>query len=435
MGERLVSSQARRNVLYTGIFAVVSAGVSFVSYSVGLRYLGLASYGLWFALSAVISLAQLGNLGLAPAVTKFVAEHFQQGRVDLVRATVASGVLLSALAMGSMALLLLLFRDLALGLLDLEPIYFGEARSLLPWVALLSAYTVVAQIGPAVLTGLGRSDQTALVLIGNRLVSLATAWLLLASGWGIWSLLIGNLVGTCFLQLVTYLLARRICPIPLLGFRDIHRPGLPALLRFGSGVAGSNAAQMAFMPLNRILLTRFVGVEAVPIFEIAWTGAIQVRHLLNTPLQALMPDFSASVAVLDQARVRHLMRQAYRVLFLLSSPLYLGLFTFAPWGLTIWLGQDFSRQATDPFRLMLVGSFINLLTTPIQLQLLGRGMTRDLFVGTLLQTAINALVALLLAFAGVLSPFSLSFSSTLGFAGMTAWLLFRGRSARLVPAP
>ena len=53
-----------------------------VSYPFYIGRLGYRTYGIWIALSVIISMAQLGNLGMSQALVKRVAENFEKRRFE-----------------------------------------------------------------------------------------------------------------------------------------------------------------------------------------------------------------------------------------------------------------------------------------------------------------------------------------------------------------
>ncbi len=76
---RFGGSQFNRNMGAGSIMALVGACLSVLSYPIYLHYLGYHRYGLWLVLSVVVSVAQLGNLGIPWALMKLVAGDHGRG--------------------------------------------------------------------------------------------------------------------------------------------------------------------------------------------------------------------------------------------------------------------------------------------------------------------------------------------------------------------
>ncbi len=64
-----------------------------IAYPVYLHFLGYEQYGLWLVLSTILVMAQLGNLGISPALLKLVAEDFAVGDIDGVYKYISCGML------------------------------------------------------------------------------------------------------------------------------------------------------------------------------------------------------------------------------------------------------------------------------------------------------------------------------------------------------
>ncbi len=78
--KRLISSQLRVNIASGFVTTAVNVLLMVVSYPLYLHYLGYEKVGVWLLLSSVQNFAQLGVLGIGPALTKLVAE--ERGRED-----------------------------------------------------------------------------------------------------------------------------------------------------------------------------------------------------------------------------------------------------------------------------------------------------------------------------------------------------------------
>src|SRR4030042_1593779 len=81
MIKKLLSSQLRINMASGMVTTVLNIAVMVAGYPIYLHFLGYEKYGVWLVLATVLTFAQLGNLGIGPAVMKLVAE--EHGRNDI----------------------------------------------------------------------------------------------------------------------------------------------------------------------------------------------------------------------------------------------------------------------------------------------------------------------------------------------------------------
>jgi Na+-driven multidrug efflux pump len=188
MIKRLFSSQLRINMVSGAATTIGNLLVAAISYPLYLRFLGYEKYGVWLILSTVMTFAQLGNLGLGPAVMKLVAE--ERGRRNLVEiqryVTTALALLFIS---GSIVLVVLLsMMGPIISVFNLNQQNSGIVLWLLPYIGCLSIYVFMVQALGSALSGLGRMDLANYIQTLGMVVQLVVSGLLLWVGFGIRSL-------------------------------------------------------------------------------------------------------------------------------------------------------------------------------------------------------------------------------------------------------
>ena len=436
--ERLaVGSQLRRNFTVTTVLNGVGMIASLISYPIYLKYLTLQQYGLWIALSAVISVVQLGGFGIAPAVTKYVAEECARGDIKAARAYSNSAFTLLTISGVSVALFATGCRGAVADLLKLPSDTYTLAKHLVPFVAFLSAYTFITQAPTGTLAGLGRQDQVAYIQGFARVVTLGASWATLMSGLGVWGLVMSNLAGLLVTHIWTGLMIRRAWPYRGIKL-EFDGPRMRRMFRYGIGMMGSGLMLTMLHPLNRIILSRYGSVAVLPIFEIAYGGAMQIRSVFASAMTAMLPEFSRVDALGDSQRVRALIRRLYKIIYFAALPPQVLVFLLAPLMLKVWLRSGFVTDQVTPFRVMLIGSFFSLLGVPGYYYLAAIARVRVIFASHALQSALNVMIAggFLLSLGGI-GPSQLSIAVSFGLAASTVLLVFctlRTQAARAAQA-
>jgi O-antigen/teichoic acid export membrane protein len=153
------------------------------------------------------------------------------------------------------------------------------------------------------------------------------------------------------------------------------------------------------LPFNRFIIARSLGLKAVTVFEIAYSGSMQIRALLDSGFRALIPEVSA-LATLPAAdrrtRLRRLDRQSTLVVLALGVPAYAALAVLAEPLLRVWLRGGFVPELTGAFRIMLVASFVSLVGVPAYYFLLSVGAARWCLWAHVVQAAGNVTLLLIL---------------------------------------
>jgi O-antigen/teichoic acid export membrane protein len=392
-------SQLRRNMVSGVVTTVINTVVMVVAYPIYLHYLGYEKYGVWLVLATVLTFVQLSNLGIGPAVMKLVAEEYGRGNTKGIQSYVTTAIWTLAVT-GCIALVvLILLAKPIIGLFKLGPENAALAERFLPYIGILTVYAFLTQILTAALSGMGRMDQANYRDSASRVISLGVTAVLLIYGYGIVSLLIGTATNYLLIHITSILLIRKIVSLHILKFNwDIER--FKKLVGFGGAVLGSSIVNMLFSPFNKLMLSRYAGVSTIPIYEIAFTGSMQIRCLAEVGLRALMPEISrigGNMTTEARNRISQLNSRAMKLIFLLGIPMYGAIILVATPLLKIWLGQKFVEELPWPFRIMLVSAFVSLLGIPAYYTFLGLGRVRYILTTHIILSGVSALIVLAMA--------------------------------------
>ncbi len=271
---------------------LVNIAVLAVAYPMYLHFLGYEQYGVWLVLSTVLTFAQLGNLGIGQAVMKLVAEEYGRHDLEAAQQYMASALVILAASGVVVFAVILFFRVPIVALFKLSEENARTVSWMLPYMACLSIYVFIVQAINAMLSGFGRMDLANYAQAGGRLVAVLVAGFLLFLGAGIKGLLIGSAASYIFIHIASLALIRRMAPIRILRTGNLRLARMRQLLGFGSGVLGTSLLSMLLSPFNKVMLSRYAGVASIPIYEIAYTGSMQIRGLAEAGIRALMPEVS-----------------------------------------------------------------------------------------------------------------------------------------------
>jgi O-antigen/teichoic acid export membrane protein len=386
-------------MFYGAVTTLANTIVVAVGYPIYLHFLGYEQYGVWLALSTVLSFAQLGKLGLDIAVMKLVAEEYGRRNIDAVQRYVTSAI---AIVTGSGAVamcLIILFREPIVAIFRLSEQNSSTALWLLPYVACLSVYVLIANVCSAIVSGLGRMDVANWSQSLGQVAGLVCTVILLGFGWGVKSLLVSSALSWILVHAVSIVYVRRITGRMLLRWDAVDGRMCGRLLRFGGGLFGGSLIQMLLHPFNKVVLSRYVGVSSLPTYEIGSRLSQLTISLLSRILRPLVPEISrltADPTVLSTDRIRLVDRKAMRVALFSGAVCYPVLLLTAEPLLALWLGAASSRELLNVVRIMLFGSFLTIPGVPAYLTVMGLGRVRHILGAQALQAIANFLMVLLL---------------------------------------
>jgi len=192
---RLLHSQLRINMASGVATTAINTVLMAVGYPLYLHFLGYERYGVWLVLATVLTFAQLGNLGIGPAVMKLVAEEHGRSDIRGIQSYITTALGLICVSGTLVLAAILLFKKQIIGLFGLTDENARTALWLLPYIGVLSIYVFVIQVFQAALSGLGRMDLANYRGSAARVINVCVSSALLLMGFGLGSLLIGRIVG------------------------------------------------------------------------------------------------------------------------------------------------------------------------------------------------------------------------------------------------
>ena len=383
MLKKLLASQLHINMATGVVTHCVNIAVLVVSYPVYLHFLGYEKYGLWLALGVVFAFARLSDLGMTHAVTKLIAEEHGRGNTQAAQQYIATAILILCIVSGIILAVILTFKAQIISAFKFTEETSKLAMWLLPYIAILSIYTLVVQVLMATLAGLGRMDLSHYIETGGRIVLVCTVIPLLYLGYGLKSLLFATAFSHLVKHLLSLFLIRRMVPFRLVKISNIRKHCFKRLLNIGMGLFGGSIVRMVGIPFNKFMLARYAGVDSLPVFDIAYRGSFQIHRILNVAFRALMPEVSRITSKISTAainRIRTLMRRAQHLILFWAAPLYIILLLLADPLFKIWLGKSFVDTIPLTFRVVFIASFINLLLVPAYHFLIGMGKIKPVFM-------------------------------------------------------
>ena len=373
--------------------ALVGSCLSIISYPIYLHYLGYHRYGLWLVLSVVVSVAQLGNLGIPWALMKLVAEDHAHGDWEGVKTyiNIGCGIILGIGLVFLSAVIL--SRSYLVNWFHLSGADRAMVYSMTPYVAALSVLVLLFSTFNASLGGLGRIDLTSYNETLVQVLIIAFCALLLYLGLDMRGMVLGTLCGYTVAQIISFVQVQTIVPIPLLARTRITPAKARQLLGTGGWIMSSGIFTATFIPFTRLMLSRFAGMEAVTVNEICLSGSMRVRSIFEMAIRPMMPEVS-NLGVKDKERltdhIRRMERKAFLVIFGVAIPVFVLLFFTMNPLLHIWLHKSFNAALPATFRIALIGAFASLLGCSGYYMLIGLGRARDAAFSAAIQFGVNA---------------------------------------------
>jgi O-antigen/teichoic acid export membrane protein len=303
-----------------------------------LSHLSVSDFGTWVVLSIFINSFNLLDFGLGSSFVKHVSEYYTHEDYRRINGVVFSGFLFY---------ILFGIVQVSLGLLLEEPLFqlFHISGASEPYrVVLLScAVSNFTSMLLSVVKGIQRMDKSNSLEIKISIVNALGTVLFLAFGWGMLGLAVNALATTCFALFLTWWTLRRIMPKISIQW---HFDGklLREMFAYGIKMQVSQVGGLISFRLDKLIVSRFLGIAAVSFYEVSSRLTSFMRALPLVMVSALIPATSELGARNDRTRIlqTYLLASKYVAMIAVAMAAFLVLEARAV--LTFWLGPGFENS-------------------------------------------------------------------------------------------
>lgn len=389
----MLSLNLKSNMIFAVAEAVVYGLGLFLLYMIIVKQLGPAMLGLWSLLLASTSAARLADMGLANGLNRFVAQaQALKNNTDVIdyihTAMVSTFWFYSVISLLLYVVLLWLTPWLVP---DVD--YHALFREILPYAAISFIMLTLSSTLMGALGGLQRSDLKSICAIFGLLLQLLLAW---------WLVPLIGLKGAALAQLGQYVLMvvvgwvilRR--SLPNLGIFPRHwrRKAFMALVGYGSKLQISVIANFAFEPLVKFMLAHYGGLAVLGYYEMASRMVLQVRSMVISAYQTLVPAF-ANLQQSSRTELSRLAKRSEHIMLRLAPAIMAAVVVGSPLVSWLWLGH-IEPWFIDITVILAAGWLINMLVAPSYLLANGLGKLRGNIAGSLVTAAVTPVLSYVL---------------------------------------
>lgn len=265
-----------------------------------IHHLGIEGYGIWAAITAVVSYLQLGAAGVRSGFQKYVAEATGTSGYEHASRLLSTGTALfggfSILCCGAVALNPQPFVTLA----GIPPAKYSQAAGALSWLAVCVAANNLGAAFQATVAGGHRIDLVRRVGIIVAIAEAIATVLLLRMGYGLAAVAGVFGLSTALASLYGWHLSSVVLPEIKISWRRVDRSLIGECLRFIGSYQLVGALQVAGIAMIPIVTLRVFGAEAAGLYAV-------VTRLAGT---ALVPQESLLISVLSSGSATYAEGQA-----------------------------------------------------------------------------------------------------------------------------
>ncbi|MBI5370452.1 MAG: flippase [Sphingobacteriales bacterium] len=339
---------------------VLPLAATFVASPFVIRSLGSEAYGILILVGLISSYFAFGDFGMAMASTRFGAEAYAESTPEQEGKVVRTAALIGITSSLFIAIPLFVFSQWIVGDLLKVPLYLQQKASIaLKITSVAFVMSFVGNIFNTPQLSRMRMDLNVLINAGFKVLMTLSTPLVLHFGGDLVDATIVAFLATLLIMGSHIFVSGRLQPA-IYG-TSIDRKMLKPLLNFGSSYVLYGIGLLVTNNLEKFILTRYVSVQSLAYYSIAFTFAGMTTMFSVAMVQTLMPAFSQLLTAEKREQLRSLFTRCVRVGMIGLIPSVMGLLIIAKPFFTIWVGPDFGRESVFPFYILLVGVFFSLL--------------------------------------------------------------------------
>lgn len=368
MKKRQILLNAFMSIMQTFTISVVL----FFLYKYLLNTIGVEQLGIWSLVLATTSVSQIASFGLSGSIVKYVAKFVAKDDLKGVSEVVQTALISAAIIV---AVVLLIFFPIIVWMLRLvmPENSFASALSILPYALFSFWVMTVTSISQSGLDGYQRIDIRSMLLIGGAILHLLLCFLLVPLS-GLLGLAYAKVIQNLTVLCISWFFLRKfVKDLPIFPLKW-NKKLFIEIIGYGVSFQAISIVRMLFDPITKYLLSKFGGLSMVGYYEMASKMVQQVRALIVSANQVLVPAI-ADLQERVPLKIKGVYLDNYRLLFFLSFPIFSAIAVFTPLVSRIWVGHY--EKTFILFGLLLtIGWFINTLSVPAYYSFLGIGLLR-----------------------------------------------------------
>jgi O-antigen/teichoic acid export membrane protein len=354
-----MTTKVVKGSIWTLIGQVAPFAVTFVSTPFVIRFLGSESYGVLLLIGLIPTYFMFADFGMGIASTKFASEAFGQGDRKKEAEIVWTATAVAALTALLVAVPLIFFSDQIIAQLNVPEHLREVASTGLKFSSGAFLVTIISLVINSPMLSRLRMDLSALTQAVPRILLAVMTPLILYLGFGIVGAVVWAFVVAFIGLAAVFLLSARL--LPEFVRPQFNRAHLRPLLKFGGSWFIATIAAILLINLEKLFLTRMVSVRALAFYSVAFTFASMAMLFSAAMSQALIPAFSQMQTPEKNVHYRTLFARAIRLNLIWLLPTLTVMFVIARPFFTLWAGEEFGRESTLPFYILLVGLLFNIM--------------------------------------------------------------------------
>jgi O-antigen/teichoic acid export membrane protein len=355
-----MTTKVVKGSLWTLAGQVLPLFASLVSTPFVIRFLGSEAYGVLILVGLIPNYFAFADFGMGIASTKFGSEAYGQGLRKKEGEVVRTAGFITLSASLLVAVPLFVFSHWIITTWFKVPENYQSMASIA--LKITSASFVLSILSSVLntpqLSRLRMDLNTLVNAVPKILMAIATPLVLYSGGFVIEAVWVAFFAAVLIFSGTVFFSGRLL---PELYTPTINRNLFRPLLKFGGGWLIAMIAAILLSNVEKLLLARYVSVQSLAHYSVAFTFANMATMFSMAMTQSLIPAFSQLLAPEKRAEFDALFGRSIRLNLIWVLPALMVMFVVAKPFFTIWAGAEFGAASSQPFYVLLFGLLFNIL--------------------------------------------------------------------------
>lgn len=404
-----------RKAAYSAANTVATGAALFFTYRLLIGRVGLDGVGVWALLNGVAGFVRLGEFGVSISGAKAIAEATERQDGSCAARIVGSGFILCIA--GAAFFGIMVTAGLMVGFPGL--ISDPSTRSVAIGCVTSACIAVVTAPLRAALDGYHQVEVRQFTIMTQQLVFLVVGVFLVMPE-RVETIVGSQIISTVVAALLQFSLVWRVLKIAPSRWRfDLGT--CRSLWRTGTPLQGLLVVQQLYEPLTKLLLHAFGEYSSIARFEMANRVVVQVRLILVSAMEVLVPHVAALAIRSRNAAFATYQRVGGSVM-IVAPAAFAAVWAAMPAVSVFWLGEPDIELLV--FGIILsAGWFANVVAAPAYFHMIAHDMQKVVFGGHLAMGLINLTIGA--AFGTVLSSYGVVIGWSVALVAGSAYLIRR----------
>jgi len=413
----MIAKRILTNTAYNAVGRVWLIFVNLLLTPFILSYLGDHKFALWALFWAFSVWFSFMDLGIGVSVVREVAKLTAKDDTEGINETLCSALVFNLL-IGLFILLIAWFAAPSLVVaLNVSDELRDDVLAIIRFGPLIFILLGLMSIFDAFLRGMQRYDLITVVALAVSVINVLGAWVALHFGYGIHGLLAA--AGLVYLSQMIFLIlsTKQIYPKFKVLFSYLSIDKIRRLLPFGLHLQTARLAELASYQVDKIILAALTPLYFVTTYDLGAKVASLLQQIPYLLTSAIFPAIAQLHANDDRDRLWLMYERGSKYLWMLSTPLFIGLCITAHLLIQLWLGHV-APEVYYAVIILAFGYWCTVNTSVLYNMGTGMGWSKPVMYITLAQAISNVALSWFLAssigYMGVLYATSATLTVTSG---------------------